>query len=152
MLSKVAPYRKKIIERRGLLQQQADIEKKLGVQGFRQISEWGSMQDDYTQRLKKDDEQLFVAIEKMKVMTEEVGPDISPEMKRLLRELFLLDIAILEAKKYQRPPLQKRRAELFKRITVYPKLKALALEYEKLTSNPKTIKKEERLLKKNLLD
>ena len=150
LLDKIVPYREQITEHRQLRTQQITIEQKFEPQGFQQIANWGTERDSYIAKLKKDDQQIFMAIEKMKAMTEEVTNSITTEEKRLLRELFLLDINLLEAKEYERPSLQKRRTELFKRITVYPSLKVLVYQYEKLTQTPKEIKADEQLQEKKL--
>lgn len=151
LLEKMKHYQLQITKRKQLKKEQLEIEKNCQSIGFAKVAEWGRQQDGFVSKIKTDDLQLFIAIEKMKIITEETATNIRPIEKRLLRELFLLDLSILESQsEYQRSIMNKRRASLFKRITVYPNLKKLVYQYQQLTKKPQAIKVDKRLQEQRL--
>ncbi len=151
LLKQMKEYKNMMAKRTKLKKEQLTIEKKCLPAGFEQVARWGTAKVSLDSALVEDDFQLFLAIEKMKIKTEESASKLLTEEKRLLRELFLLDIAILEnSSDYERFKLRKRRSDLYHKLLLYPRLKPLLGQYQKLTNRPQNIKIEERVQQKKV--
>jgi len=138
-------YKELISQRKDKLFEQATIQKKCYPPGFEQVDAWAKQKQVAETNIQTNDYHIFAAVEKMKVLTESLGDSIAAFQKRQVRRLYLLDLNILEATTpKQKSKLKKQRANLLKRLSIYPKLTGLLTQYQQLISRPRQLKSSER--------
>lgn len=146
-------YKGIIATRHALRAKQLVLEQSCTPAGFAQVKEWAAIQVGLKTTIQEQDYQLFVAIEKMKIKTENTDGKLTALQKRKLRSLFLLDISLLEATtKEQKAMLSKQRTALVQQLNIYPALKNIIQTYESLLKTPKQAKTTEERAAKNLIE
>lgn len=153
LLQKKNFYQGLIVTRQRLLAQQQVIEQNCTPAGFAQVQAWATEKNGLQQQLSSTDEQIFIAMEQLKIQTESVRSPVSARQKRWLRELLLLDIDLLNAASVTlKEELQTQREELVQQIKIYPVLRKIWLEYEALLQQPTSLKIVEQTTSQQLLE
>lgn len=138
-------YYQTILKKKSSIEQQ---QKKL-IQQCRphtlgEISSWAAKAAGLKTNLAATDLDLFKVIENLKIVTEAIPESISPYLKRELRALLLLDIAIVEIPEgHDKTKKIQRKEDLLKQLSLYPELKVILDLYKNTTENVMVYKKTE---------
>lgn len=142
---KLMNYQTLIQRKKNLKKQQIALIKQCQPYGFDQVQKWASQASGLKKNLTTSDLAIFKAVENLKIITEAIPKSVSPYLKRKLRALLLLDIAILElpesndkAKKIQ------QKEDLIKQLSLYPELQSTLNFYMQSTGIATSYKKTER--------
>ena len=118
---------------------------------FSQVSTWAAKAAGLQTDLAATDLDLFRVVENLKIVTEAIPNSISPYLKRELRALLLLDIALVEMPNGRDKTQKKQQKEdLLKQLYLYPELKGILDLYKNTTENVMIYKKTEEEQQKEL--
>lgn len=153
LIQKMNYYKGVIATRHTLRAKQLILEQSCTPVGFAQVKEWADIQRGLRDEIQQQDHQLFVAIEKIKIKTENTANSLTAFQKRKLRALFLLDISLLEETNLeQKAMLSKQRATLVQQLNIYPALKNIIQTYESMLKTPQKVKAKEYKAAENLIE
>lgn len=148
---RLAYYEQLVEQRQTFLQQQTQLEASFAPYDLATIQSWSGE----TQTLKSDlavqDLALLKVVERLKNSTEVLPDSISPTLKRLLREVLLLDLTILKLP--AGPEQNKKRQQktiLVRELTLYPELQPILEEYELLDDPLPTMQRAEQQTQRSL--
>lgn len=149
--SKLDYYQSIIKKKNSIEQQQANLVQQCRPYTFSEVSTWAAKAAGLQTNLAATDLDLFKVVENLKIVTEAIPESISPYLKRELRALLLLDIAIVEMPK-GRDKTQKtqQKEDLLKQLYLYPELKGILDLYKNTTENVMLYKKTEQEQQKEL--
>jgi len=145
-------YYQNILKRKNSIeQQQANLIQQCRPYAFSEISSLAAKAAGLQTDLVATDLDLFKVVENLKIVTEAIPKSISPYLKRELRALLLLDIALVEMPK-GRDKTQKtqQKDDLLKQLYLYPELKGILDLYKNTTDNVMIYKKTEQDQEKKL--
>ena len=115
-----------------------DLVQKCSYYGIEQVTQWAKQSQGLEKDLTKSDINIFQEVENLKIITEAIPDSISKELKRKLRAMLTLDVAILEMadqKEKERKIRQKK--DLYKQLSLYQELQVVLANYK--MQNQKTI-------------
>lgn len=102
--------------------------------GYDQVHTWAKQAQGFQEDLVVSDLELFKAVETLKIITEDLPPNIRPLLKRQLHALLRLDVHILEAQDIgTRTTLLQQKASLLKELSLYPSLAPILKQYNNAT-------------------
>lgn len=132
-------------------QQQAKLVQQCRPYTFSEVSLWAAKTAGLQTNLAATDLDLFKVVENLKIVTEAIPESISPYLKRELRALLLLDIAIVEMPKgHDKTQKTQQKTDLLKQLYLYPELKGILDLYKNTTENVMIYKKTEQEQQKEL--
>jgi len=145
-------YYQTILKRKNSIeQQQANLIQQCRPYTFSEVSTWAAKAAGLQTDLATTDLDLFRGVENLKIVTEAIPKSISPYLKRELRALLLLDIALVEMPKGRDKSQKKQQKDdLLKQLYLYPELKGILDLYKNTTENVMIYKKTEEEQQKEL--
>jgi hypothetical protein len=151
--TKLDYYQTILKKKNSIEQQQANLIQQCRPYTFSEVSTWAAKAAGLQTDLAATDLDLFKVVENLKIVTEAIPKSISPYLKRELRALLLLDIALVEMPK-GRDKSQKtqQKDDLLKQLYLYPELKGILDLYKNSTENVMIYKKTEEEQQKELQD
>jgi hypothetical protein len=151
--TKLDYYQNILKKKEGIEQQQANLIQQCRPYSFSEVSTWAAKVSGLRTDLATTDLDLFKVVENLKIVTEAIPKSISPYLKRELRALLLLDVALVEMPK-GRDKTQKtqQKSDLLKQLYLYPELKGTLDLYKNTTENVMIYKKTEQEQQKELQD
>lgn len=149
--TKLDYYQNMIQKKNSIEQQQANLVQQCRPYSFSEVSNWAAKATGLQNDLAGTDLDLFRVVENLKIVTEAIPESISPYLKRELRALLLLDVAIVEMPR-GRDKTQKtqQKEDLLKQLYLYPELKSILDLYKNTTENVMLYKKTEQVQQKEL--
>lgn len=140
---KLSYYQKVIADKNKTEAEQAEVVKKCSKYGFEQVSQWAVQSEKLKEDLVNSDLKIFREVENLKIITESLPDSVSKDLKRLLRSLLMLDIAILENNGFDNEQKNKQKKDLIKQLSLYPELGGILGTYILQTTNSTSAKQME---------
>jgi hypothetical protein len=149
--TKLDYYQTIVKKKNSIEEQQANLVQQCLPYNFSEVSSWAAKAAGLETDLATTDLDLFKVVENLKIVTEAIPQSISPYLKRELRALLLLDIALVEMPK-GRDKTQKtqQKDDLIKQLYLYPELKSVLDLYKNTTENVMIYKRTEQEQQKEL--
>ncbi|CAA6798491.1 MAG: Unknown protein [uncultured Aureispira sp.] len=149
--TKLDYYQNILKKKNSIEQQQSNLIQQCRPYAFSQVSTWAAKAAGLQTDLAATDLDLFRVVENLKIVTEAIPNSISPYLKRELRALLLLDIALVEMPNGRDKTQKKQQKEdLLKQLYLYPELKGILDLYKNTTENVMIYKKTEEEQQKEL--
>ncbi len=131
---KLGRYQKIIANKKDIENQQNILLMKCEPAGFPQVTKWANETKGLQADLVESDLNIFQAVENIKIITEAIPDSISKTLKRELRNLLLLDLAILEMQNGSAKAQKiRQKTDLIKQLSLYPELKSILALYKDKT-------------------
>lgn len=151
LFSKLEYYQTILANKTSLERQQDKLVEQCQPYSFAQIQEWATQSLGLRKDLNTSDLNLFKAVEHLKIVTESIPNSISPYLKRELRALLLMDIALLEMPEGSDKTKKIRQKEaLLQQLSLYPELHHILSQYHQKTRPIATHKQTEQQQQKAL--
>ncbi len=149
--TKLDYYQTILKKKNSIEQQQAKLIEQCRPYTFTEVSTWAAEVAGLQTNLTTTDLDLFKVVENLKIVTEAIPKSISPYLKRELRALLLLDIALVEMPKgHDKSQKTQQKSDLLKQLYLYPELKGILDLYKNTTENVMLYKKTEQEQQKEL--
>jgi uncharacterized protein involved in tolerance to divalent cations len=149
--TKLDYYQTILKKKNSIEQQQVKLIEQCRPYTFSEISAWAAKAAGLQTNLAATDLDLFRVVENLKIVTEAIPKSISPHLKRELRALLLLDIAVVEMPEgHDKTQKMQQKADLLKQLYLYPELKGILDLYKNTTENVMVYKRTEQEQQKEL--
>lgn len=149
--NKLEYYQTILKKKNSIEQQQATLVEQCRPYSFSEISTWAAKAAGLQTNLATTDLDLFRVVENLKIVTEAIPESISPHLKRELRALLLLDIALVEMPEGRdKSQKMQQKTDLLKQLSLYPELNEILALYKNTTENIMIYKKTEQEQEKAL--
>lgn len=141
---KLGRYQKLLQEKNAIEAKQQEALKKFSPYGFEEVNAWACRKFDMKDVLEDCCVMTFAEVERLKIITENIPDSISKHLKRELKRLLTMDIALLEMPegKAKKEAIQHKNS-LVKELSLYPELNSIMEEYNLLFIEANSCKRTE---------
>ena len=141
---KLSHYQGLLSDKKRIETEKSELVKKCSKYGFEQVSQWAVQSEQLKEDLVTSDLNVFREVENLKIITESIPDSVSKDLKRLLRNLLILDIAILgnDDEGFRRQKNNQKK-DLIKQLSLYPELQETLGVYIIQTTNSTSAKQKE---------